>query len=102
MGLHLLLCNQIANRTLFVYENVEEYNSDKTISLPMKNLYIKPCMNTICFVCYGEIFTGSRGGLSQGEPTSGLDNPPSNGGQSDGTHGVGAKNEWVNYSVWGE
>ena len=54
----------------------------------MKNLYIKPCMNTICFVCYGEIFTGSRGGLSQGEPTSGLDNPPSN--------------EWVNYSVWGE
>ena len=102
MGLHLLMCNQIANRTLFVYENIEEYNSDKTISLLMKNLYIKPNTNTIYFACYGEIFTGSRGGLSQSDPTAGLDNPPSNGGQNDGTHGVGAKNEWVNYSVWGE
>ena len=68
----------------------------------MKNLYIKPCMNIICFVCYGEIFTGSRGGLSQSDPTAGLDNPPSNGGQNDGTHGVGAKNGYVNYKVWEE
>jgi hypothetical protein len=85
-----------------MYLDIGVYNFDKRISLLMKTLYVKPVANAVYILCYGNIFTGSRGGLSQGEPTSGLDNPPSNGGQNDGTHGVGAKNEWVNYSVWGE
>ena len=96
------MLNQITNRSLFMYLDIGVYNFDKRISLLMKTLYVKPVANAVYIHCYGNIFTGSRGGLSQGEPTSGLDNPPSNGGQNDGTHGVGAKNEWVNYSVWGE
>ena len=96
------MLNQITNRSLFMYLDIGVYNFDKRISLLMKTLYVKPVANAVYIQCYGNIFTGSRGGLSQSDPTSGLDNPPSNGGQNDGTHGVGAKNEWVNYSVWGE
>lgn len=96
------MLNQITNRSLFMYLDIGVYNFDKRISLLMKTLYVKPVANAVYIQCYGNIFTGSRGGLTQSDPTSGLDNPPSNGGQSDGTHGVGAKNGYVNYNVWEE
>ncbi len=68
----------------------------------MKKQYTIPVITTIPVFVYGMILAGSGRSLSQQNSTSGLENTPGNGGQSDGSHSPGAKTGYVDYKVWEE